>query len=256
MSCRLKLTACIFVATTAWLSGNALLAEVTYDANTDFVANYDGLYTTTYGTWSCGYRNGVTGTNLTLFTDAEKCSATWAAFPGAEGGGWHHIGGVQSNLPELTANVGGSDIPFGNAFGGYNTWWKNSFNMSEDVAGYVPVLRWTSPQSGTISTVSTGYIVQQQTHTDISLVLDGVLLTTASLAGGTSSADISLSGVAVQAGSVLDFVVSSTSGYGNASGGNMTGVFHSVTLVPEPTAIMMLCTGMMGLFCYAWRKQR
>jgi hypothetical protein len=87
--------------------------------------------------------------------------------------------------------------------------------------------------------------------------LNGTLLATGSITGGTSTLNLSQSGIAVNAGSTLDLVVSLTSGH-TFTGADMTGVSQSITLTtaPEPSSIAILVSALLGLLAYAWRKRR
>jgi hypothetical protein len=74
---------------------------------------------------------------------------------------------------------------------------------------------------------------------------------------GTSPVNGSLTNISVASGAMLYFQVGpnykggSTDNYYDENICNLT-----VTSTPEPSAMMLLASGLVGLLCYAWRKRR
>lgn len=78
--------------------------------------------------------------------------------------------------------------------------------------------------------------------------------------GGTGGNNVS---VAVTAGDMLYLLIGpgidhpgSSSWPGRHGAGDLTGISFSVTSVPEPAAIVMAATALLGLLAYAWRKHK
>jgi hypothetical protein len=120
-------------------------------------------------------------------------------------------------------------------------------------SGSSTVVRWTAPTAGTVDWQAAMDSIQQTdrgNYWSIGAVFhnDTLLQSTGHLAILTPES-LSGSGIAVAAGDHIDFV---------AYGLDMTGLFASVTLtaVPEPGTIVLLCSGLVGLLCYAWRKRK
>ena len=135
--------------------------------------------------------------------------------------------------------------------GSYSTTYGSSLD------GAYTILRWTAPQAGmaTISSVFADRSGGQATD-DIHLVHNGASLWDGTIIDSPTSTNIpvTVSGVLVQAGDVIDLVVGN-----DGSGGNdLIGVHQSITLgaVPEPSSVVLLVSALFSLLAYAWRKRR
>lgn len=78
-------------------------------------------------------------------------------------------------------------------------------------------------------------------------------LSTGSVANGSSSGTISLSGISVSLNDVLYLVVGCG---GTDSTHDLTGFSFTITAVPEPSAAILTLCAIGGLLCYAWRRGR
>jgi hypothetical protein len=142
--------------------------------------------------------------------------------------------------------------------------------------GYTPVIRWTAPEAMTIA-IDAAFRGHDETTTDVHVLLNGDMtdgpewgsptftgtqLMDGVIDGNYGCVDLSIpqSGtiqeqtyagvITVAAGDTIDFVV----GYGpnHFYGGDLTGVTATITTVPEPSTLVILVLGVLGMIC--WRK--
>ncbi len=81
---------------------------------------------------------------------------------------------------------------------------------------------------------------------------DSAYLEQGNLAEGGASGTIVHNNISVAMGDMLYLRVDPNGGYYC----DLTGVTFSVSEVPEPNAIVLVLSGILGLVCYAWRKRR
>ena len=235
---RVQLFVCVACVVAVCLTVGVLRADVVYNADND----YPDSSSPTFGTWSLGYRTNAQGVDSTQFTLYNTCE--YIGSP-AYIANWY-LTDSNWNEPNAAFNVsGGSYIAplspreFGmgpGIEGSYSTTYGSSLD------GAYSILRWTAPQDGkaTILSVFADRSGGQATD-DIHLVLNGASLWDGTIIDSPTSTNIpvTVSGVLVHAGDVIDLVVGN-----NGSGGNdLIGVHQSITLVRRSRTLQHCALG-------------
>jgi hypothetical protein len=237
MSRGMKFLVCVVsvVAVTVW--PGTLRAGVLYNVNTEMYASENGSSpSATFGTWSCGNWSAVESTDFNLDTFTTP-------LPDPNIHGW----GTLNNNWISTVGVNYNDYPVFIPTEVPST--ALHIHAANGAPGVpYPVLRWTAPSAGTIEVSLDQWSIQATTlQTDV--VFNGGLLATTVLPADHSHWTPSLAPITVVAGDTLDIVV-------GASGIGPAGTWLSINMVPEPSSVMLLATGLIGLLCYAWRKRK
>jgi hypothetical protein len=122
-----------------------------------------------------------------------------------------------------------------------------------DPESYTAIVRWTAPESGRweIAGLFQGIDVGQQSH-DVEILenYSTVLLAPATMSEYGQVVPFNQF-VSLNEGSTVDFVVARTGDYRSLS----TGLSVTISPVPEPSTIVLLAVGALGLLVYAWRKR-
>ena len=115
------------------------------------------------------------------------------------------------------------------------------------------MVRWTASQAGTADIHAFFQTIQAPNNSrpTVYVYLDGTQLynSLAGLYNGWSVTYDSSSSLTVAVGDTIDFV----------SHGDWTQRLDATvteTVAPEPSALVLLASGLIGLLCYAWRKRR
>jgi hypothetical protein len=196
------------------------------------------------GPWSYGGREGADSTAFTPLTPY--------AYPGAPAGmcfwasDWPggNFGGIAKNMTDTTL-----------VYGYYNNVITppGAMTMAPGPGTRGSVLRWTAPAAGVYS-ISADFLGTdtQGTTSDVHVEFNGTSLYSDYINGYQDGK--SYSGVAnINAGDILDVFV------GNGVNGNeisdTTRVAFTITVVPEPSTIVLLSVGVISLIAYVWRRQ-
>jgi hypothetical protein len=215
---------------------------ITYDATADLYADVAlAVPQNPHGVWSYGYRGATNATDLTKLDFLDT-------------GGWNagFFYGGQNAVPAVWINDTGTT----QHFDGYLPITTDLVYLHPGgVNAGVAVLRWTAPEAGIVDISALFSTSSTSATVGASLVKDGMAITSGSIVGGTTNTfDASMSGLAVIAGTKLDFCIDDG---GNGYGNDMSSLDLTVTLsIPEPATLSLLALGAIGLVVYAWRKRR
>lgn len=156
-----------------------------------------------------------------------------------------------------TTGYGAPSIDFNPTSGTVNasdwglTFAPHAFTMN---AGSGPtVARWTAPEAGTVDAAATFTAMQYQSY-DAYIYLHNAAGSTSkySYASAPTSGSISTDTgtFSVSAGDTIDFVVA------NSAATEQLAATVAFTALPEPSTLLLVATGIMGLLAYAWRKRK
>ncbi|MFL5330346.1 MAG: hypothetical protein ACJ8C4_15705 [Gemmataceae bacterium] len=178
------------------------------------------------GLWSYGYRGIATGTgfNFLNVTSSSGPIVTWS---------------LSNNIPVVSHNTDQVN-PYDS---GTATWAPNEMIMhpgSSPSTEYA-LLRFISPINGTvqITAMLAGRDDDTPATTDAHIVRNGIELTSGNMIGQGAGPTLTTTSV-IASGDIIDFALgdgSTTSDFFNDS----TGVYFTITAVPEPTSIFLCC---------------
>ncbi len=204
-----------------------------YDALADF-----SLSNNPAGTWTYGY--GAGGGSFTAYNAETPNCATISGLAC-----WYSTAENTNNLPGIGINTTASQISSGTVRIPTDVVWMHPTGVNASIAGFDTILRFTAPGAGTytakglfelLDTSPTGVEVSIYKNNAGSALFDDVL--TGSL---FTPAPYSVT-ANLAAGETLDFVLNSDGSYFDDS----TGLQATIT-TPEPTALMLLGSGLIGL---------
>jgi hypothetical protein len=209
-------------------------AGVIYDLAADFSSTNNPN-----GAWSyIKYTAGVDPTHFGLYD-------TVVTNHGANAEGLIHWRMAGAADPGCDGNMTGATI-YAPGWGNI-AWPPHSYAIG--AFGGPGAARWTAPSDGTINwTAAFTGIQEAQSAANVYVLknADTVLFN-----GGPAAWNVTVSSsgsdLAVSAGDTIDFVV---------DGNKTTRVAATIDLVPEPSTLVLLVTGLIGLVCYAWRKRK
>lgn len=223
--------------------------------------NYAADYSTTSNSgangWQSGYLTDV-GSTLGVF-NAYDVFGSAADIPS-----WHTGSGTD---PMGNANINPSSSP--SAHTDWGIYWagKQACLMPGTAGNWIAV-RWTAPSAGNynVSALWTNQrydgcdttVAIRNTATGIDMLSGSVATLTefvgtdSSVAAGKATYNNTLY---FTAGQNIDFIVKTTSSQASPIY-QMVGLDATITAVPEPAAITLAVTGLIGLVAYAWRKRR
>jgi hypothetical protein len=213
-------------------------AGMVYDAADDFSAtsNVSGVWSYTYAPtdWP-----GVGGSQLFGHTEPvpgysySNCPVTcWCKGDS----GWSE--------PAIGMNLG--DTPFE----AYSiTWDPHVLTMCGNWWAETPGLMWTCPQDGLYDIAATFTAIQDhdQSYWLVNKDLDPTNFPYWIAAGAKGSSGTYTAEMALTAGEKITFMV---------YGPQWTAVDARISVVPEPGTMALLCTGVIGLLAFAWRKRK
>lgn len=218
-------------------------------ADTIFQEDFNG---TGPGVPVAGY-NGWTGDSRVVFSLDELetgtgLSTTWsgaAGWPGISKGFSHTPGAGETytlTATLMTAGAAGdySDLRIGNAASG------NTLGVSLE-SGYIFFSYLADPKIGVV------YNQYARKTINAKLVMDGTSTAAYWRDAGTTPWNY----VGLMQGlplSSLDKML--IYGHGGGYGGGLDTVLLTSTVIPEPTTLALLATGLIGLLAYAWRKRK
>ena len=217
-------------------------------------------------------------------TTAQADVQTWTAADG-----WHTDTNTSANLWQyLRCDVDGVNDNYSTldnfyaagAVVGYDGWWdgapalpviglENGQVQTHPTAPTTelrvsPVLAWKSPITGAVN-VS---FLLTDLDANVGLGNDGfsyhlfksgvsTALSSGLVDNDGNSGTITVDNIAVSNDDMLYLQIGCGTGMGETSwAGDLTEAVFEITSVPEPTAITLLMTGLIGLLCYAWRKRK
>lgn len=223
------------------------------------------------------------GANLALAAMTWNAYSEFTAGPTAQAdtNTWQYMyntAGQNSGYALLDRWGGNGDGPLGDGWtlASSADYWKNELVMQDTATNhelvlhpfqdagkgidYAATVAWRSPITGT---VNANFSVTDRNGgggdgVEYSLYKNGAAAGT-TLAHGYvdngpdwTSGPVTANGISVAAGDTLYLQIGARGSYGY----DLTGVSFSVTAVPEPTAMMLLGSGVIGLMAYAWRRRK
>jgi hypothetical protein len=219
-------------------------ADFTYNAADDFSATSNPN-----GVWSYGAQSSTVP--FTAYTTGRDWGVRTPSTPGIECWDNGEVGVDAAFDPGVTHNSTADLI----TAHGYR-WPANALVLdlhgSTNDTGYANV-RWTAPTAGVInvSATFTDTAVEPGVFaTPYVRINGGEFQSLGSGAATSTGVSWSSTGMEVMAGNTIDFLA-----VGN--GGTLTRLDATITMttVPEPSAIVLLGSGILGLLAYAWRKR-
>lgn len=215
-------------------------AETVYDVADDFSTSGNPSRAWSYGLFSTSHP----------FTPM-NCGRTWAGRNASYSGmqTWDNSGGsldAWTYDPAVTYNS--TETPI-DAFG--FTWAPKSVALDcfggSEAGGYTTV-RWTAPAAGTYGITAAFKDIRNtgDGSSQAYVCVNGAFVFT----GLANAAGVSWSpsqGIEVAVGDTVDFVT---------VGATVTMLDATISQVPEPSSILLLVAGILGLSVYAWRKRR
>ena len=129
--------------------------------------------------------------------------------------------------------------------------------MDPGDSGQYADVRFTAPAAGDYSWTAHRLDAGNSfpTTTDVHVLVNSISVADGfiNLNGGGNTASFSSPEVALPAGGTVDFVV----GWGNGDASyDGTGLFATVTAVPEPSSLTLLGLGVMSLLATGWTRSR
>lgn len=215
------------------LSPHARAAQL-FDASADFdpTSNPSGI---NGGAYSYGYTPTLGGT-FSLLT---------GTFTNGPVKGYHHTS-LPDGAPSIAKNTNNAvhNQPAGAST---ITYQPLQLVLHPGSGSEYAVLRFTAPQAGTYSyDAAFNGADSGATTTDVHVLVNSIGVDTAGInfGGGTNTATLSSPSVLLTAGDTIDFAV----GKANSTFFfDSTGLFATVTLVPEPSAFILLAAGALSI---------
>jgi hypothetical protein len=228
-----------------------LAVATTARADWQYARDYLATQNDSSVAWQRGYLMGAEGETFTCYNTHEVAVADTLV-------GWHDASVGWDSYGNAVKNISGSDYD-----AAWGTYYKaGQATVMSGTGGPWAAVRWTAPTAGYYN-VSANWTNQRTGGTDVTVTMRNNLTlnwlpnstatltefagTDSSVAAGKFSYNNTLY---FAAGQNLDFVVES-----NSTLPQVAGLDARITAVPEPTAIVLFVSGMIGLLCYAWRKR-
>jgi hypothetical protein len=252
MCCRV--ICCIFAVSIVAMPASTTMAY-TFDANAAMVADVTGSFANPYGPWRVGYMpNGadwVTGS--VWFTSAAQYQNTATA-------GWVKVGS-SDGTPSVAVNYTGVDEN-----DGMLNLKKDQILLAPGSDGAMATIRWTAPTTGVVDvhavfsnafvpySATTDFWMQKSTQPSTNGTGHD-LFAYGTIDGSHQSVTKDVLDVPVDAGNVIYALVGT---HWNGNGGDCTGLQWTITyhVTPEPSSTAILCSALIGMMCYAWRRRR
>lgn len=212
-------------AIAASLASLPSVAMATWSAADDFSSTTNPI-----GPWSYGTRASELGTSLLLLSDT---------FTSGSLAGWRDLANSALGTPVIYKNFSNSTVVTGTVTipAQMLVMHPSSDNFGPGGAREVAVTRWTAASAGMLD-ISGGFFALDSGSTDVHVVHNGVSLFSAIRASFADTA-FSLTGVAVNAGDTIDFVVGNNGSFFNDSTGLIA------TIVPAPGAALPLALSLL-----------
>jgi hypothetical protein len=243
-----KVLLVVAVASTVWAVCPAAHATtMSWDAAADMLANekvaLPATPTNPAGDWGWGY---TTDGNATGFTKLPHVAAV-ANKTGLSG--W--ADNTWTN-PLIAVNVTSNNIFWGSTTIPVA---PGKIELHPGVATLAD-LCWTAPRAGTFD-VSASWKTVSYGSVDVHLVLESGTTSTSlysSIANSGTVGGVSTQ-VVLAAGDVLNFLTGPNGGH-NGDSTQFNATIADVTPSPEPSTVVLLLTGVIGLLAYAWRRRK
>jgi hypothetical protein len=221
----MKKTALIVALTSLMaLAANSASADLIWDVTSDFsIANGNPN-----GAWSYGWVNGSSFQAYSSNATDGNGSIFWLGDVGSD------------RTPDIWKNYGAPIHGVG----------TGQLSLHPGPGGQASVARWTAPAGiGSPVQVQGQFYPGDSGVMQVGIFVDGIPQVTTPYWQSTNSGTFDFS-LPVSAGSTIDFAVYGGYDYGN------TPLEATITAVPEPSTLVLLGVGAIGLFAYGWRRRQ